>query len=292
MSGARFIAGIEPLIEGYDGFLLDQFGVLHDGVAPFPGVVAALSRLREQGRAALILSNSGKRSAPNVARLEGLGIPRSLYTGLVSSGEAAWLGLRERTDPLFADLGRRCLLVSRGGDRSAIEGLDLDLVDADTADFVLLAGLDGDAHARARLDGELAIALGRRLPLVCTNPDVVSLEGERRVDGPGRFAQDYAEVGGEVRWVGKPHAAIFRAALERVGVAPDRLVMVGDSLHHDIKGASPFGIDGALVMNGVHEAALEGRRGADLDAALQGLLGDDLPAPRWLLPAFRLDPKD
>ncbi len=40
----------------------------------------------------------------------------------------------------------------------------------------------------------------------------------------------------------KPDALIFRRALERLGVRPERAIHVGDSLHSDIAGASNLGI--------------------------------------------------
>jgi HAD superfamily hydrolase (TIGR01459 family) len=284
------LGGIEPLIKRYDGFLLDQFGVLHDGVGPFPGVLTALEALRRAGRSVVILSNSGKRAAPNAARLGAIGIGRGLYADLVSSGEAAWQGLRHGTDESLAGLGRRCLLVVRGGDRSAVEGLDLEIVaDAGAADFVLLAGLDAGDEARRQVADALARALERRLPLICTNPDQLSLEGDGRVPGPGSFARRYEAMGGEVRWIGKPWPAIYRAALARMALPPARIVAVGDSLDHDIAGAAGFGIDGALVTKGVpREAFGAAATPADLLAHLELLVAEHGCRPRWLLRAFAL----
>ena len=45
----------------------------------------------------------------------------------------------------------------------------------------------------------------------------------------------------------KPHPSIFRAALDKVGVAADESVMVGDSLLHDIEGARRAGMRGILL---------------------------------------------
>lgn len=289
---AEVLEGIEPLLDRYDGFLVDQFGVLYDGVQVLPGAREALVLLRECRKRVLILSNSGRRAAVNRDRLARLGLEPELYTALVSSGEAAWWGLMQRTDEAFADLGRRCLFFSRGRDLSTLEGLDYRLApDAGDADFVLLSGLDPDAAARERCRRQLEQALARGLPLVCANPDVVSLEGERRVDGPGAFAARYAAAGGDVRYVGKPWPAVYRMALAILELPPDRLVAVGDSLDHDIAGAAPFGIDGALVLGGVHAAHFAGAvSAADLDTRLAALCQGQPFRPRWLLRAFHPTP--
>jgi HAD superfamily hydrolase (TIGR01459 family) len=289
---AELVPGIEPLLDRYDGFLVDQFGVLYDGVQVLPGAREALVLLRERRKRVVILSNSGRRAAVNRERLARLGLEPELYAALVSSGEAAWWGLMQRTDEAFADLGRRCLYFSRGRDLSTLEGLDYQLApDADSADFVLLSGLDPDRAARERCARALERAVQRGLPLICANPDMVSLEGERRVDGPGAFAARYAAAGGEVRYVGKPWPAVYRMALAILELPPERVCAVGDSLEHDIGGAAPFGIDGALVLDGVHADSFEGATApADLAARLESLCRGNTYRPRWLLRAFRPAP--
>lgn len=288
-AATKVLDGIGPLLDRYDGFLVDQFGVLLDGVRLLPGARDALELLRGHGKRVVILSNSGRRAAPNRERLARLGVDPELYTALVSSGEAAWQGLKDRTDETFAGLGRRCLLFSRGGDRSTIEGLEIELAhDAEVADFVLLCGLDSDESVRQLCETQLARALARGLPLICANPDLISLEADRQVDGPGAFAARYAAVGGEVRYIGKPWPAVYRAALPALGLPPDRIVAIGDSLEHDIAGPAPFGIDGALVIGGVHASAFRGVVDDDeLLRGLQHLCAEVGCRPRWLLRAFR-----
>ena len=284
----ELIDGIELLIDRYDGFLVDQFGVLHDAEAPLPGAVAALELLRHHRKTVVLLSNSGKRSLPNEQRLSGLGIPRELYAAMVTSGETAWRGIRSRTDEAFTGLGERCLFLSRGGDRSALDGLPVEAVaDAADAAFVLLSGVDADEAWRAETSRLLEQALARDLPLVCSNPDLVSIHGWRHLDGPGAFARRYELAGGEVRWVGKPWPAIYRAALSALPVAHDRILAVGNSFDHDIEGAAGMGIAGALVTEGVHRDAFHGAGTVgELLERLELIAGDSANRPRFLLRRF------
>ena len=293
MSGTEAVPDLAPLAARYDGFLLDQFGVLHDGRKLFPGVAAALARLKAAGKPVVILSNSGKRAAVNEARLADLGLARETYAALVSSGEVAWQGLRERREEPFTNLGRACLFFSRGGDRSAVEGLDLQLLEEPTgADFVFLSGLDPDAGAAADCRSRLSEARRLGLPLLCSNPDLTAIEGDGLAPAPGRFAQAYAEAGGTVHWIGKPAPLIYRAALRRLGLPPPRVLAVGDSLDHDIAGAAGVGLDSALVTAGIHRAdfaeAVEPetqlRRLGELTAARPGAA-----LPTWLLPGFTFE---
>src|SRR3546814_13224510 len=87
MTEAPLVAGLATLASRYDAFLLDQFGVLHDGSTVYPGVVACLEALQAAGKRTIILSNSGTLRAASMERLARLGIPPALYEDFVTSGE-------------------------------------------------------------------------------------------------------------------------------------------------------------------------------------------------------------
>ncbi|MDU0957112.1 MAG: hypothetical protein E7A86_18345, partial [Bradyrhizobium sp.] len=162
MMAACEISGLSAIADRFDHVLLDQWGTLHDGRTVFPVALDCLARLREAGKRVLVLSNSGKRASQNAERLARLGVPRSAYDGILTSGEVTWNGLRERNRAPFTDCGRACFLITRGGDRSLTEGLDLVIVsDLREADFILLGGLDDkfDLDWLTKLAGQVLIAL-------------------------------------------------------------------------------------------------------------------------------------
>ena len=289
MTAPTICNGVAALAERYDGFLLDQWGVLHDGVRPYPGALDCLERLMAAGKRAVIVSNSGKRAAPNAARLAEIGIPSTAYTAIVSSGETAWRLLAERRDPFFAGLGRRCLLSSHGGDRSVVEGLDLELVDrVEDADFLLVGGIDGAAGAVAALDAQLATARARDLPFVCANPDIVGIAGDTLTTTPGALARRYAAMGGTVRTIGKPEPEIYALALAAIGeVARARIVAVGDSLQHDVAGGARIGVATAFVTAGIHRADFAGAASAAaVRARLARLCRIPESRPDWVMETF------
>jgi HAD superfamily hydrolase (TIGR01459 family) len=271
------LTGFAPLAARYDGFILDMWGVLHDGVTAFPEAVEALRRLR--GRPVVLLSNAPRRADAARHLLRRLGIGDDLYTGLVTSGEAVHALLRDRTDPWFARLGRRLFHLGPARDRNVFEGLDLEPVPApEAAEFVLNTGPDDEAPSDPEAyDGVLARAAARRLPMVCANPDLEVMRGGRRVICAGLLAQRYAALGGEVRSVGKPDPAIYRPVLALLGLPRARVLAVGDSLRTDIAGAAAAGLDSAWVLGGIDEEIA-----ADPAAALAraGL------SPVAILPAF------
>jgi HAD superfamily hydrolase (TIGR01459 family) len=248
------LSGVRDLAERFDVFVLDQFGVLHDGVEPYPGAVEALIELKAAGKRILLLSNSGKRSAPNEARLVKLGFRPGSWDHFLSSGEAAWLSLQRS---LRDRAGLRCLLISRDGDRSAVEGLPMVLVESSAkADIVLLSASEGDKYDLDHYRQLLAPAAARGVECLCTNPDKIMLTTAGQKFGAGRIADLYAEMGGPVTWIGKPFPEIYAAALDILGNPdPADVVCVGDSVEHDIAGGGSAGLAAALVTTGILEQA-------------------------------------
>lgn len=244
---------IGPLAERYEVFLLDQFGVLHDGSAPYPGAVAALSALKDAGKTVVLISNSGKRARPNEDRLLKLGFAAGSWDHFVSSGEVAWRSFQEMAATGALPPDTNCLLISRDDDRSAIVGLPFVLTGAgDKAELVLISASEGDRYDLDHYRRLLAPAAARQVPCFCTNPDRIMLTAVGPRFGAGEIADLYENLGGTVTRIGKPYKAIYDAALVLAG-KPDRgtVVCVGDSVEHDIAGGNGAGIATALVLSGI-----------------------------------------
>ncbi len=250
----RLIRGIGALAPRYDGFILDLWGVVHDGVAPLPGALECLRRLIEAGKRIVLLSNAPRRALDVAERIDRIGVPAELYHYVMSSGEEAWQHLAQRDDSFYAVLGRRCLHIGSERDTGIREGLGLELVEtAEEAEFILNtgpAGWDDTINDYAPL---LRRALARDLPMVCANPDLVVMHGGRPVLCAGALAQWYEERGGRVRWHGKPFRSIYDTCLDLLDIDErSRILAVGDSLRTDIAGAAGAGIDSVLIVGGIH----------------------------------------
>ncbi|MBR0694064.1 TIGR01459 family HAD-type hydrolase [Bradyrhizobium lablabi] len=277
------ISGLRAIAERFDHVLVDQWGTLHEGKAIFPEAYECVTRLREAGKRVLVLSNSGKRANDNEQRLAALGLARDAYDGMLSSGEVAWNGLRARECEPFNELGHTCFLIARGGDRSIVDGVGIGLVeDMRDAEFILLGGLDETASEPEHWRDDLTAAAARRLPMLCANPDLIMFGAGGLMPAPGALAAFYQSLGGIVKFVGKPYAPIFAAALERLGnPKPPRVLVVGDSLDHDIAGGRAAGMLTALIRSGVHRELLA--KTVDLPRAIRTMAGSEAHTPHWTI---------
>lgn len=289
MSATTFLTNLAEIADRYQGFIIDQWGVLHDGGQPYPGAIECLTSLRALNKRIVLLSNSGKRAAYNSERLGEMGYDRSLYDEVVTSGEACWQTLRDRSDPAVEGFGRRCYLWARGDEEAHVEGLDVEIVsNAEQADFLYLAGVKDYAELEAFIE-VLEVGARRGLPLICGNPDIVAIypNGGRGM-APGGVARHYEKLGGKALYVGKPHKPVYDLCLKKLqGLSKEHILGIGDSLEHDILGGNGIGIDTTLLTHGVHRDAFAKADSEPLkQTALDGLAADYGARPRWVLTKF------
>lgn len=278
------LAGMAALAGAYQGFIIDLWGVLHDGVRPYPGAVECLTRLRAGGARVVLLTNAPRRSEPIRRQLAEMGIGPDLYDDALSSGEATYRMLRDRPDGWWRGLGRRLYHLGPERDLSVFEGLDVEILPRPQgASGVVNTGPD-DRRAPTDptiYDAELAECAARALPMVCANPDLAVVRGGVQVLCAGTFARRYEALGGEVRSLGKPDPLIYGPVLERLGLPLARILAVGDSLRTDMAGAQAIGVDGCWVLGGLHgDHAHEGHAALAAEAAALGL------SPRATVPHF------
>jgi HAD superfamily hydrolase (TIGR01459 family) len=252
--GIWLVPGIGALAPRYDGFILDLWGVVHDGVAPMPGALECLRSLIEAGKRVVLLSNAPRRAGDVVERIDRIGVPAGLYHNVMSSGEEAWQHLFRRDDSFYAALGRRCVHIGSERDTGIREGLGLELVEtAEEAEFILNTGPAGWDDRIEDYRSLLQRALQRGLPMVCANPDLVVMHGGRLALCAGALAQWYEDRGGRVRWHGKPFRSVYETCFGLLGIDDlSRILAIGDSLRTDIAGAAGAGIDSVLIVGGIH----------------------------------------
>jgi HAD superfamily hydrolase (TIGR01459 family) len=284
------ISGLSAIASRYDGFLLDQWGCIHDGVNTFSGVATALNNLRAAGKRVVVLSNAPRRADSVTASMAKLGIGPEYYDAMLSSGEAVWQALSLRDDKWHAALGTRCLHIGPERDRGMLEGNGLTRAHgAADADLILITGPDDDTLGVEQHEELLRACQARGLPMLCANPDLVVVKGAQRLLCAGAVAARYAELGGVVMQYGKPNAGIYDRAMRMLGLTDrKRVLAVGDSFHTDVGGALKAGIDVAFIPGGIHGDALGVHMGeAPSPEKMAEMIRTFGFQPTWVLPELK-----
>ncbi len=248
---SEIIASLDALSGRYAALLCDVWGVVHNGETHFPAATAALARARAEGVAVIMITNSPRLSPDVIAQMRVIGVGEDSFDRVVSSGDV--------TRALIAEGPRKVFHLGPDRDANIYDGLDVELVEDFEAQAVVCTGLFDDEVETPEDYAELLARLrSRNLPFVCANPDIVVERGERLIWCAGALARDYGQLGGRTLIAGKPHAPIYRAALQAasdvLGREPGRaeVLAIGDGMMTDIKGAADNGFDVLYVSGGIH----------------------------------------
>ena len=243
---------IEGLSGRYRAWLVDIWGVIHNGRRSFPRAVAAAQAFRAQGGIVVLLSNSPRPSPSAQDQLRGLGVPDACYDATVTSGDLTRHELAKHPGALVFHLGPE-------RDRGIFDGLDVVLAGPDEAELIVCSGLFDDETETPDDYADLLRDLAARdLPMICANPDHLVERGAELVYCAGALAAVYEREGGSVVYAGKPYAPIYELALETIdrlageSVAKDAVLAIGDGINTDIAGAAAAGIDSVFVASGLH----------------------------------------
>eukprot|EP00930_Biecheleria_cincta_P001502 TRINITY_DN102640_c0_g1_i1.p1 TRINITY_DN102640_c0_g1~~TRINITY_DN102640_c0_g1_i1.p1 ORF type:complete len:741 (+),score=108.03 TRINITY_DN102640_c0_g1_i1:53-2275(+) len=269
-----WIDGISDICDRYDAFILDLWGVVHNGAVAFPWAVKALEELKARGKPVVFLSNSSRRTSTNFATLERLGISRDLYVDMITSGEEAFhlLTAGKEASSLPSGMQQAQKLLTFGNnsdDVKYLEGLvprsgsppeEAELILARGCASMCTSGCDVRKADWDDIEAALSVLAERNVPMIVANPDSVRPDGDDS-PMPGRIAARYVELGGPAPYfVGKPYPDVFESALSchiSAGLSKDaRVCMIGDSAWHDVRGARRIGLDVVLLSSGVHAKAL------------------------------------
>jgi len=259
-------AHFATLAPRYDVLLCDVWGVVHNGVAATAESCAALVRFRNHGGTVVLITNAPRPGDFVQTFIDRLKVPREAYDAIVSSGDVTRALVAERA-------GERVFHVGPERDLPIFDGLEVELAPLERADFVVCSGLYDDTRETPQDYVKLVDAMrGRKLAMICANPDVVVERGDHLVYCAGAIADLYAHAGGEVIYAGKPYRPIYEQALARAqalrGRTVDhaRVLAIGDSVRTDLKGAAAFNIDSLFVTAGIHADEVGGRERPDTAA--------------------------
>ncbi len=237
---------LSEIYKSYDKFIIDLWGVMHNGILLNKNAMEAVDNLLEESKKIVFLSNAPRPSQKVKEYLKKMKMKEKHLKDVITSGEAAMNAINEnRFGKLFYHLGP-----SR--DESIFYKIKNNKTNLEKSDFILCTGLfDEHENDLNFYNNLLERSLSKKL--ICTNPDLTVHRGEKEEYCAGSIARVFELLGGSVVYFGKPHKEIYKMCFN----SEEKVLAIGDNLRTDIKGANNLNIDSIFICNGVHRNEFE-----------------------------------
>ena len=284
------VTGMEEIASLYDAFLIDQWGVIHNGKSLYDGALETLKKLRESHKTVIIITNSSKTKDFNIKRLnEKFGIPPRLYSEIISSAEFLRELLVKKLDHPWSSFGTKIFIIADGQDADFMKGTSFETVsDIREADVVMLLSI-GENENKDNHQEWITQAIKKQLFLVCPSADQLSVSPNGVFQGMGSIVSDYKEKGGTVINVGKPETIIYEYSSRFFSrIQLHRILAIGDQIASDVYGAKRYGIHAALVATGATKLSFPLTNSLEdiADAAFSASYPKSI-SPDWILPSLK-----
>lgn len=279
---SKSIPSIDELLEQYNFFLIDLWGVVHDGIKLYPQALSALNKIKHSGNKIVFLSNAPRRKNKVASRLSEFGIGYDMYHDIVSSGEV----LFDTINHHLPKGHKNYFYIGYEKDMDILEGTDfIRVFKIEDAEFILCADLEEGLTDKIsdQLEYDLRQAVRNKIPFLCANPDIyIVLQSGGMQYCAGYIGKYYEELGGKVEYFGKPYPAGYDACKKSLGLTDfEKVLAIGDSFHTDIRGAASNGLDSLLVKCGIHRDTLAKPGG------LEQLMAEYKIVPTYNIDSFR-----
>ena len=236
--------GLRSIVENYDVFYIDLWGVIHNGVNLHKNAIDTLEEITKADKEYILLTNAPRPNKTVRSFLEKMGMNEEIREKVYSSGEAALSYLKKNySNKKFYHVGP-----SRDFDLF-IEFQNNKGKNINDSSYLLCTGLlegyDEDLNYYKELfKGHLD------KKMICTNPDLIVDRGNKRELCAGSVALVFEKMGGEVIYFGKPFPEVYNQSINNKN---KKVLSIGDNLNTDIKGANLLGFDSLIISNGVHK---------------------------------------
>ena len=246
--------GLKSIVEKYDIFYVDLWGVVHNGVNLHKNAIEALEEITKANKEYVLLTNAPRPKKSVQLFLEKMGMHERIREKVYSSGEAALSYLKKNfLDDKFYHIGP-----SRDFD------LFLDFKKNKTIDikeslYLLCTGLFEEPGENLNYYKELFKEHINK-KMICTNPDLIVDRGDKRELCAGSVALVFEKMGGEVIYFGKPFPEVYNQSIDN---KEKKVLSIGDNLNTDIKGANLLNFDSLIISNGVHKDEIK-KEGIDI----------------------------
>ena len=234
--------GLKSIINRYDLFFIDLWGVVHNGIELYENSINVLDNLAVAKKDFVLLTNAPRPNATVINFLKKMGL-KKYFENVFTSGEAAH-------KYLISHLGKKNFFhIGPPRDFDLFKNIEKNnVLNIEDADYFLCTGLFEDQENDLNYYKKL-LSNHTSKKMICTNPDLIVDRGEEREYCAGSVAKSFEEIKGEVIYFGKPHPPVYNLS---TNIINKKVLCIGDNLNTDIKGANIQNFDSLLITNGIH----------------------------------------
>jgi len=231
------------IYKNYDTYVIDLWGVIHNGVKLNPKAIEVVKNLIEEKKKVVFLSNAPRPSKEVKKFLLELKMKGQYLQNIMTSGEAAMLALqKESYGKYFYHLGPE-------RDNSVFLKIEENKTTLEKCNFILCTGLFDNHEEDLKYYKDL-LKNHTSKKLICSNPDLTVHRGDIEEYCAGSIAKIFESIGGKTVYFGKPYKEVYEMCFSK----EEKVLAIGDNLNTDIKGANNVKIDSIFITNGVHRS--------------------------------------
>ena len=247
----RELNHLSEVYDSYDTFVIDLWGVIHNGINLNEKAMEAVNQLKKNFKKIVFLSNAPRPSAKVIDFLLKMKMDKQYLSNVMTSGEAAMNAINNNK------FGKKFFHLGPPRDVAIFEKVKENSTTIDNCEFILCTGLfdedDPDINKSQLHENDLDYYKNFLIKhiskkLVCTNPDLTVHRGDKEEYCAGYIAKIFEELGGKVIYYGKPHREIYELCFNK----NEKVLAIGDNLRTDIKGANNLNKDCLFISEGVH----------------------------------------
>ena len=239
----RELNHLSEIYDAYDTFVIDLWGVMHNGVVLNQKAMNAIEQLQKNLKKIVFLSNAPRPSAKVINFLVNIKMDKKYLSNVMTSGEAAMHAINKNK------YGKKFFHLGPPRDTSVFEKVKDNKTTIEACDFILCTGLfddyDNDLNYYKKF---LEKYISKKL--ICTNPDLIVHRGNKEEFCAGYIAKIFEDLGGEVIYYGKPYKEIYGMCFSN----NEKVLAIGDNLRTDIRGANNLNKDCLFISEGVHRS--------------------------------------
>ena len=236
--------GLSSIVDDYELFYVDLWGVVHNGVTLHQEALKTLNQITKKKKDYILLTNAPRPNHSVKSFLEKLGMDKEIREHVFTSGEAALNYLKKNLlHKLFFHVGPpRDFDLFKDFEKKKLKNIE-------NCDYILCTGLFDDHSEDLNYYKDL-LSKSLKKKMICTNPDLIVDRGNTRELCAGSVAMVFEKMGGKVVYFGKPYPEVYNQSFDNKN---KKILSIGDNLNTDIKGANLLNFDTLIISNGIHK---------------------------------------